>query len=170
MITADREVPSPASARSFRPRIYSVGDRKLRVGRSHPGGWFITLLKSSMMCPSLWLVVLICAFRLLQPLPVQGRFIPVFSALASPNATLGATGDRCNNLPDWIGDGVTSEDCKLAIAELLTDDVLPRRKQEYEFYSRGAPRLDFPLPTVITPRKHEYGTFHDRQDQSKGKR
>lgn len=103
-----------------------------------------------------FLTVLIPAFLLLVPLPARALTVPVFSTLSSPNAAQGSIRQRCNSSPDWIGDGVSLADCKGALEELLLDDVEPRRGQEYEFYTHGAPRLEFPLPLVITPRTHEY--------------
>jgi len=84
-------------------------------------------------------------------LPAYSFTIPVQS-----NATLNALQDRCNSFPDWIGNGINQEDCRIAIKELKTDDVQPRKGQEYEFYTHGAPRMEFPLPLVITPRTHEF--------------
>jgi len=109
------------------------------------------------------LTALIPALLLLVPLPAQTVTVPVLSTLPRPNVTLGAIRQRCNSAPDWIGGGVSLTDCKWAIEELLTDDVRPRRGQEYEFYTRGVPRLDFPLPLVVTPRTHEYSGSRGRK-------
>jgi len=102
------------------------------------------------------LTALIPALLLLVPLPARTLTVPVLSTSLRPNATLGTIPQRCNSSPDWIGDGVSLADCEGALEELLMTDVLPRRGQGYEFYTRGAPRLDFPLPLVVTPRTHEY--------------
>ena len=90
-------------------------------------------------------------------LPALGLTIPILSTLVSPNNALGAIRYGCNWLPSWIGSGVSVDDCDLAVEELWKSDVQPRRGQDYEFYTQGAPRLDFPLPLVLTPRTHEYG-------------
>lgn len=102
------------------------------------------------------LTALIPALLLLVPLLARALTVPVLPTLSSPDDTLDIIRQRCNSSPDWIGDGVSLPDCKEALEELLLDDVQPRMKQKYEFYTRGAPRLDFPLPLVITPRTHEY--------------
>lgn len=109
-----------------------------------------------MPSPSL-LTLLNSTLLLLLPLPAQTFTLPVLSTLLSPNATLNGMRQHCNAAPDWIGDGISLADCTWAIYELWRDDLLPRRVREYEFYTRGAPRLDFSLPLVLTPRSHEYG-------------
>ena len=114
----------------------------------------------TMASPSL-LVALTSVLLFLSALPALGLKIPILSTLASPNTGLGAIRHGCNSFTGWIGSGVSRNDCELAIEELWKSDVQPRRGQEYEFYARGAPRLDFPLPLVLTPRKHEYGEFHE---------
>ncbi len=108
------------------------------------------------------LIALIPALLLLVPLPAGALTVPALSTLLRPNGTVDNIRQRCNSSPDWIGDGVSVTDCKKALEELLMNDVLPRRRQEYEFYTRGAPRVDFPLPLVVTPRTHEYRGSRDR--------
>ena len=91
---------------------------------------------------------------------VSGLTIPELPNLSSSNVTLdGFLRNRCTSDPDWVGNGIRSDDCRIAINELARTDVQPRKGQEYEFYTYGSPRLDFPLPTVLTPRTHDYGEF-----------
>lgn len=109
-----------------------------------------------MISPRL-LIALIPAFLPLVPLPARALTVPVPLTFLRPNGTLSTIGERCSSSRNWIGPGVSLMDCEMALEELLLDDVQRAEKQEFEFYTRGAPRLDFPLPLVITPRTHEYG-------------
>ena len=78
------------------------------------------------------------------------------SVVTAGNGTLEIGASQCSRDPDWIGGGMSVNDCQAAIAEMYHDDVVPRRKQEYEFLRRGVTRHS-DLPWVTTPRKHWYG-------------
>ena len=112
-----------------------------------------------MASPSLLVALTLIPLFLLVS-PTLGFTTPNPSPLTRPNTALDAIRDGCNSFPDWIGSGISLRHCDLAIEELWNSDVQPRRGQEYEFYARGAPRTDFPLPQVLTPRTHEYRGFH----------
>ena len=112
------------------------------------------------MAPPSMLATLTFVLFFPSALPALGLTIPILSALTPASAALGTIRYGCKMSSAWIGSGVTRSDCNSAIEELWRADVQPREGQEYEFYTRGAPRLDFPLPLVITPRTHEYGGFY----------
>lgn len=92
-------------------------------------------------------------------LSINGAVTPQSLSLPTANSSLVFTQmnpNRCNSIPDWIGNGIIDSDCQAAINELYWDDVEPRRGQEYEFLKRGVRRVS-DLPWVTTPRKHSYG-------------
>lgn len=98
---------------------------------------------------------------LLHALTARSLTIPTLAHLTSSNITLGAQLDRCTFDETWAGDGIDPRDCGVAIRELKTGDVQPRRGREYEFYTHGAPLVHNPdLANVITPRSHEFSEYY----------
>ena len=88
--------------------------------------------------------------------------LPLSANITASNANLGALKDRCVTNEYWTGACIKAIDCKNALIELYNADVQPRPQgQEYEFYVKGGPRDHFPLPTVVTPRSHEWGEHQE---------
>ena len=81
----------------------------------------------------------------------------VIAESATMDGTLGTDPKvRCVKDKGWIGDGFRKTDCREAISEFSRTDVEPRRYQEYEFLTRGVPRVSY-LPYIVTPREYDYG-------------
>lgn len=81
----------------------------------------------------------------------------VIAQSATMNGTLGTDPKfRCVKDKDWVGDRFLRTDCRKAISEFSRTNVEPRRYQEYEFLTRGVPRLSY-LPYIVTPKEYDYG-------------
>lgn len=93
---------------------------------------------------------------LLQSSLVEGAIIPETARITTTNATLGDSVGHCVNYEGWVGNGIARADCAEAIREFYRTDVQPRGGQEYEFFAVRTKKMSN-LPTVITPRKHDYG-------------
>ncbi|KAL9130000.1 MAG: hypothetical protein Q9175_007136 [Cornicularia normoerica] len=94
---------------------------------------------------------------MLQTSLVHGAVIPQPLSTVTTNATLGGNPAYCSNNEGWVGNGIIRSDCAEAISEFYRTNVEPRKGQDFEFLTRGVRSISH-LPTVITPRKGDYGT------------
>lgn len=81
----------------------------------------------------------------------------VITQPATTDSTLGTDGKfHCVKDKDWVGDRFLKTDCRTAISDFSRTNVEPRRYQEYEFLTRGVPRVSY-LPYIVTPKEYDYG-------------
>ena len=133
--------------------MYSVPMRGIRVGESQLGTPAETK-SAKMSSRALIHFLLVFPFQLLlQTTIVHTAIIPPTLGIA-PTAS-GENTVNCVDNEGWIGNGIIKSDCAEAISEFYRTNVRPRRGQEYEFYTIGAPRISH-FPWVLTPRKHDY--------------
>lgn len=103
-----------------------------------------------------FLLLAIAYQHLLQTSLVHGAVIPQPLSNVTTNATLGGNPAYCSNNEGWVGNGIIRSDCAEAISEFYRTNVEPRKGQEFEFLTRGVRSISH-LPTLITPRKGDYG-------------
>ena len=123
-----------------------------QVGR--PAGMRSEVMSSHAL--NLFVLGCMLQFLLLQNSLVHSAVISRFLNTAITNATVGYHPAYCSDNEGWVGGGIVQSDCAEAIMELYRTNVSPRKRQEYEFLTRGVPRTSH-LPYIVTPRKHDYG-------------